>query len=90
MDVAQGSAAQTDGGGHVRELGVHQHHVGGVNGHVGARATGDAGVGTGQGLSLIHILIITQLHKRLGPEIAIPLIFLATQLIYPLRFCLIK
>ena len=43
-------------------------------------------------MQVIDILqiIITQLHKRIGPEIAIPLIFLATQLIYPLRFCLIK
>ena len=53
VDVAQGSAAQADGGGHVRQLGVHQHHVRRVDGNVGACADGDAGVGTGQGRGIV-------------------------------------
>ena len=53
MDVAQGSAAQPDGGGHVRELGVHQYYVRGVNGYVCACANGNAGVSAGQGRSVV-------------------------------------
>ena len=53
MDVAQGSAAQPDGGGHVRKLGVHQHYVRSVNGYVRACADGNAGVGAGQGRGVV-------------------------------------
>ena len=53
MDVAQGGAAQADGGGHIRQLGVHQHHVRCVDGNIGACTDGDAGVGAGQGRGVV-------------------------------------
>ena len=53
MDVTQGSAAQPDGGGHIRELGVHQHYVRSVNGHIRACADGNAGVSSGQGRGVV-------------------------------------
>ena len=53
VDVAQGSAAQPDGGGHVRQLGVHQYHVRSVNGYVRACTDGNAGVSAGQGRGVV-------------------------------------
>ena len=52
-DVAQGGAGETDGGGHVGQAGLHQHHVGGIQGHVGARPDGDAHVRAGQSGSVV-------------------------------------
>ena len=48
VDVAQGCAAQADGGGHIGELGVHQHDISRIDGDIRARTNGDAGVGAGQ------------------------------------------
>ena len=53
VDVAQGSTAQPDGGGHVRQLGVHQYYVRSVNGYVRACANGNAGVSAGQGRGIV-------------------------------------
>ena len=48
VDVAQRGAAEADGGGNVRKPTLHQHHVRGVDGHVRARADGDARVCGGE------------------------------------------
>ena len=68
VDVAQGSAAQPDGGGHIRKLGVHQYYVCGVNGYVCACANGNAGVSAGQGRGVVnavahhsHLAVLLQL-----------------------------
>ena len=53
VDVAQGGAAQADGGGHIGEPGVHQHHVRRINGDVRSGTDGDAGVGAGQGRGIV-------------------------------------
>ena len=53
MDVAQGSAAQPDGGGDVRQLGVHQYYVRSINGYVRACTDGNAGVSAGQGRGVV-------------------------------------
>ena len=53
VDVAQGGAAQPDGGGHIGEPGVHQDHIGRVNGNIGTGADGDAGVRAGQGGGIV-------------------------------------
>ena len=68
MDVAQGSTAQPDGGGHVRQLGVHQYHVRSVNGYIRACTDGNAGVSAGQGRGIVdavahhsHLAVLLQL-----------------------------
>ena len=53
MDVAQRRAAQTDGGGHVAQTALHQHHVCRVERDVRARADGDADVRAGECRSVV-------------------------------------
>ena len=53
VDVAQGGAAQPNGGGHIGEPGVHQDHIGCVNGNIGTGTDGDAGVRAGQGGGIV-------------------------------------
>ena len=53
MDVAQRRAAQTDGGGHVAQTALHQHHVCRVERDVRARADGDAHVRAGERRSVV-------------------------------------
>ena len=74
-DVAQGGAGEADGRRHVGEAGLHQHHVGGVHGHVSPRSDGDAHVGAGQGGSVVdavthhgHLAVLLQLadHRLLA------------------------
>ena len=52
-DVSQGGAGEADGGGYVGQAGLHQHHVGGIDGHIGSRPDGDAHVGAGQSGSVV-------------------------------------
>ena len=49
MDVAQRRAAEPDGGRNVQKRTFHQHHIRRVDGDVGARADGNAGIGGGEG-----------------------------------------
>ena len=69
MDVAQGSAAQPDGGGHVRQLGVHQHHIRGVNGYVRACTDGNTGVSAGQGRGVVDAIAY---HGNLAVLLQLP------------------
>ena len=69
MDVAQGGAAQADGGGHIRQLGVHQHHVRRVDGNIGACTDGDAGVGAGQGRGVVDA-VAHHGHLAVGLQLA--------------------
>ena len=64
VDVPQGGPAKPDGGGHVQQTAVHQHHVRRVDGHVGSRADGDAGVGPGQGRGVVDAVAY---HGHLAP-----------------------
>ena len=69
VDVAQGNAAQADGGRHVRKPGVHQHHVCRINGNIGACADGDAGIGTGQSRGVVDA-IAHHRHLAVGLQLA--------------------
>ena len=53
MDVAQRRAAQADGGGHVAQTALHQHHIRRVERDVRARADGDADVRAGERGSVV-------------------------------------
>ena len=53
MDVAHRRPAETHGGGHVREAGLHQHHVRRVDGHIRPRPDGNAQIGTGEGRGVV-------------------------------------
>ena len=48
VDVSERRAAEADGRRHVAQPALHQHHVRGVDGHVRARADGDADVRAGE------------------------------------------
>ena len=45
MHLAQRDARQAHGGDHVERIASHQHHVGALHGHVGARADRESDVG---------------------------------------------
>ena len=56
MDVPHHGAAQIDGGCHVVQGVLHQHHIGGLNGDVCARPNGDAYVSPGQGGGVVDAI----------------------------------
>ena len=68
VDVPQCGPAHADGGGHIGKAALHQHHVRRVDGHVGARADGDADIRPGQGRGIVdavahhgHLSLLLQL-----------------------------
>ena len=68
MDVPQGGPAEPDGGGHIAEPAVDQHHIGGVDGHIRSRADGDAQIRPGEGGGIVDA-VAHHGHLSLGLQL---------------------